>query len=779
MNINQGTSLLPQEESYVGQVTALWGDVLQGWVVNSAQPDRRVIIEILIDGVQFKTAHANQLNASATCGDHFHGFLVVLSGESLHHERKISVRVANTNFLLPSNIAPETWIPQVKNTDSVHIWYAGGLRVEGRLHRSSLDFSAVEFSLREGGKLIKKVTPVVTGRGFLDLPNSYQRFEIDLPWTLADGAVHKVEILDEQGRTVAGSPIKVICWPQGLENLLHTDLSAGPDRLIKTVAELARLPLSFNGCSVSFRHYDSWFRLFQSPELEIIDHPLIRIGFLIIRDHANQCLSNTFVEDTGGHADTVKEQGWECDIIPAVTRLIASKCQVVIPVRLGDRLAHNAIPSLCHALKDGAAWAYGDCDQDGPEGERCSPWFKPQWDINLFFGNDLFSEGAIFTNAIIKRALSICRGLDVDKISWNQLLAGIVLATEKERKTVGRVSKVVYHKRFNISAEVENEHFKPTRQSVIAWLCNNIAPGTTVAEIEGHSSLLRVIWPLNESLPRVSIIVPTRDRVDLLRQCIDGLINRTDYPNVEIIIVDNQSTSTAALDYMASLKASNIIVLKYDREFNYAAINNRAAEVATGEFLLFLNNDITITNDTWLKNMIREFRPDTGVVGAKLLWHNGMVQHAGVAVGIDGLVAHIGNKWSEHDAGYLGCNQVARKLSAVTGACMMTRKSIYNRLGGMDHEAFPISLNDVDYCLRVQDLGFHVVWTPFAKMLHAESASRGKDDTAEKRSRAIREQTIFMERWTIGGWTDSHYHPLLSHDYSTGPYGGLVIPRRY
>ena len=110
---------------------------------------------------------------------------------------------------------------------------------------------------------------------------------------------------------------------------------------------------------------------------------------------------------------------------------------------------------------------------------------------------------------------------------------------------------------------------------------------------------------------------------------------------------------------------------------------------------------------------------------------------------------------------------------------MMTRKSIYETLGGMDHEAFPVSLNDIDYCLRVQNLGFDVVWTPFAKMLHAESASRGKDDTTEKRARAIREQTTFMDRWASGGLADKYYHPFLSQDYKTGPYGGLVIPPTY
>jgi hypothetical protein len=155
-----------------------------------------------------------------------------------------------------------------------------------------------------------------------------------------------------------------------------------------------------------------------------------------------------------------------------------------------------------------------------------------------------------------------------------------------------------------------------------------------------------------------------------------------------------------------------------------------------------------------------------------------MVQHGGVVVGINGLAAHTGNNLEEHDAGYLATNQITRRQSAVTAACLLVRRSDFDEVGGLDEDAFPVAFNDVDFCLRIQATGRNVIWTAFAKLIHAESASRGKDVSPEKRARAQREQQGFIERWSLDGQVDPHYHPSISHDYLSGPYGGLVLPPR-
>lgn len=218
-------------------------------------------------------------------------------------------------------------------------------------------------------------------------------------------------------------------------------------------------------------------------------------------------------------------------------------------------------------------------------------------------------------------------------------------------------------------------------------------------------------------------------------------------------------------------------MLDHPFPFNYSTINNRAADAATGEVIGLINNDIEIIESSWLKEMVAQLmRPGVGAVGAKLLWPNNMVQHGGVVVGVNGLAAHSGNTLAEHDPGYLGNNQITRRQSAITAACMLMRKTVYDTVGGLDENTFPVAFNDVDLCLKIRQLGLHLVWSAFARLIHAESASRGKDLAPEKRARAQREQQKFIERWTIGHYNDPFYNPALALDYLTGPYGGLALP---
>ena len=171
-------------------------------------------------------------------------------------------------------------------------------------------------------------------------------------------------------------------------------------------------------------------------------------------------------------------------------------------------------------------------------------------------------------------------------------------------------------------------------------------------------------------------------------------------------------------------------------------------------------------------------RPGVGAVGAKLLWPNMMVQHGGVVVGVNGLAAHTGNSLEQRDAGYLGTNQITRRQSAVTAACLLLRKSVFDSVGGLNERAYPVAFNDVDLCLKIQQQGLHVLWCASARLIHAESASRGKDLSPEKMARATREQNHFRSTWSSPEKSDPYYHPNLSIDYLSGPYGGLAFPPR-
>ena len=264
--------------------------------------------------------------------------------------------------------------------------------------------------------------------------------------------------------------------------------------------------------------------------------------------------------------------------------------------------------------------------------------------------------------------------------------------------------------------------------------------------------------------PKISIIIPTKDRIDLLRRCIESIQNRSSYDNYEIIIVDNMSQEEETAAYLDGLGKSyeNCRIIKFNEKFNYSKLNNYAAEFARGEHLLFLNNDIEVLNSDWLEAMLEQSqRDEIGCVGAKLLYPDRKIQHVGVVVGWGGRAEHIYKWLHSNDIGYMGHFVSIRNYSAVTAACMMLRKSIFNEVGGFD-ERFEIGFGDVDLCLRVRDLGYENLFTPYAELLHYESATRGRSFSFDPHPNDTKR---FIERWQEyikGG--DPYYNPNLPLD---------------
>ncbi|MFZ3050886.1 MAG: glycosyltransferase family 2 protein [Methanothrix sp.] len=268
--------------------------------------------------------------------------------------------------------------------------------------------------------------------------------------------------------------------------------------------------------------------------------------------------------------------------------------------------------------------------------------------------------------------------------------------------------------------------------------------------------------------PKISIIIPTKDRIDLLRRCIESIQNRSSYDNYEIILVDNMSQEDETAAYLDGLGKSYRII-KFNEKFNYSKLNNYAAKFARGEHLLFLNNDIEVLNSDWLEAMLEQSqRDEIGCVGAKLLYPDRKIQHVGVVVGWGGRAEHI-YKWSHsNDIGYMGHFVSIRNYSAVTAACMMLRKSVFNEAGGFD-ESYEIGFGDVDLCLRVRELGYENLFTPYAELLHYESATRGRSLSFDPHPNDTKR---FIEKWQEyikGG--DPYYNPNLPLDsYDILPY---------
>ncbi len=770
---NQHPNSMP---TFSGAILGLQGDVLHGWAINDAKPDECAVVEVFIDDVSVAFARADRYEPSAPTSDQYHGFVIQLRQSWLDDARIVNVRIANQPITLKGQILLPTALKEDSAEISSQVWHSGGLRIGGWCWDPQAPDRHVQVNVRKGNQLLAKTVCNVHHQALAYRSTSDHGFAIDLPWELADGKVHVLEITNDKGQSLGGSPISVCCWPEGIEGLIE-NLSSAHDfatkELLLAVAkeQSIRLPKS-----TGWESYPQWYTAYQKLDEKDTSTLQGKLGLLLVSEGDTKLEQSSLASLGISHSDIYNLTITSAeDLSLSLQTLIAAGCDRILPLQAGDRLAAHAVPYLSKLIDDGNAWGFSDCDRDGPQGERSLPWLKPAWDIDFFIGADIYTPGAIFSSSIVEKALSLLAKRAFKKtVGWVDLIAGIALATYDSEATVAHLPRVLYHRANTKPASPELAEPSIERLHAIEWMCDFIAPGTRVDHIAEYPALFEAHWPLPQLLPRVTLIVPTRNQYKLLRACIEGLLNETDYPDLEIIVVDNQSNDPETLAYLKDIAKRGVLILDHPYPFNYSTINNRAAHLATGEVIGLLNNDIEIIEKNWLKEMVSQlYRPHVGIVGAKLLWPNRMVQHGGVVVGINGLAAHAGNCLEDADAGYLGTNQITRKQSAVTAACLLIRKSLFIEVGGLNQVAFPVAFNDVDLCLRVHEKGLGVMIATSAKLIHAESASRGKDTTREKQSRAQREQMHFLATWR--GYEDPWYHPMLAHDYLTAPYGGLRL----
>ena len=378
---------------------------------------------------------------------------------------------------------------------------------------------------------------------------------------------------------------------------------------------------------------------------------------------------------------------------------------------------------------------YTDEDRIDASGRRCDVRFKPGWDPDLLLAENYVGNLAVYRRSLLDAVGRYRPGFDGAE-DYDRVLR-VTAATTADR--VRHIPTVLYHRKLaegdadrNIDAAVEK--LKVTTASRRAVRDHLLARGDRGASLEPAPLAPlsnRVVWPLPMPMPMVSVIVPIRDRPELLERCAEGVLQRTDYSNLELLIVDNDScelTSHALLERLKADNPTSVRVLPYPGRFNYSAMNNAAADQARGDVLLLLNNDVDVIDAGWLREMVLQVvRLDVGAVGAKLLYIDQRVQHAGVVLGPAGQITHLLRRSRRDDPGYGNQLALARTFTAVTGACLAIRKSVYVEVGGLDEVNLPVSFNDIDLCLRIGDFGYRVVWTPAAELFHLESASRGHD----------------------------------------------------
>jgi GT2 family glycosyltransferase len=258
------------------------------------------------------------------------------------------------------------------------------------------------------------------------------------------------------------------------------------------------------------------------------------------------------------------------------------------------------------------------------------------------------------------------------------------------------------------------------------------------------------------------VIVPTRNRLDLLRPCLEGLA-KTNYPDVEVIVVDNDSDDPATVAYLGDLRHSGCRVFRHSGPFNFSAINNRAAGEARGEVLCLLNNDVEVLEPEWLSVMVTQaLRDEVGAVGAQLLYPDGRIQHAGVVLGICGGGAHAHRFLRPGEQGYFKRHRLPQFVSAVTAACLVVRRDRFLAVGGFDERNFPVAFNDVDFCMRMNQQGWQSLYEPRATLIHRESISRGDDRNPADAARFASELAALRRLWGTGERVDQFHHPELS-----------------
>jgi O-antigen biosynthesis protein len=436
-----------------------------------------------------------------------------------------------------------------------------------------------------------------------------------------------------------------------------------------------------------------------------------------------------------------------------------------------DVLARHALFSLARALqgRPGAPLVYSDEDKLDERGRRCEPYFKPDFARDLLYSQNYIAHLALYQRKLVERAGGFRPGFDGSD-DYDLLLRCV--AEIRDESEILHVPEVLYHARkaadVSVTKRREDEATESARRALSHHL-EGVSPGVSVSVTS--PGLYRAHWPVPRPAPLVSLIVPTRDRHELLAKCVDSIRKRTTYPNYEILVVDNQSQSAEALTYLEALaREEGVRVLRYDAPFNFSAINNFAAREARGSVLGLINNDVEVINDDWLSELVSHaLRPDVGCVGAKLYYPDDTIQHAGVVLGIGGVAGHSHKHFDRAHPGYFGRLRIAHNVAAVTAAALVVRRAIWEEVGGLNDAELSVAFNDVDFCLRVRAKGYRNVWTPHAELYHDESRSRGSDEASEKAARFRNECAVMLRNWGPLLKRDPYYSPhltLIREDYS-------------
>lgn len=433
-----------------------------------------------------------------------------------------------------------------------------------------------------------------------------------------------------------------------------------------------------------------------------------------------------------------------------------------------DVLAEQALYWVAHAINTypEARLIYSDEDKIDEQGKRHAPYFKCDWNVDLFYSHNMITHLGVYQTDLVRAINGFALGMEGAQ-DYDLALRYI---EQIDHQSIQHIPRVLYHWRIHQSSTAQDRNAKPYAELAGEKALNAHfqRQGINATAKLLDFAMYRAIYALPSTPPMVSLVIPTRNGLKLIRTCVESILAKTLYPNYEILIVDNGSDDPDTLRYFESLNSKpNVRVIRDEQPFNYSAINNAAIPFVKGEFVALVNNDIEVISPNWLAEMMGlAIQPGVGAVGARLWYPNNTLQHGGCILGIGGVAGHSHKNLSKQEYGYFGRAAITQSFSAVTAACLVVNKRIYEAVGGLNERDLRIAFNDIDLCLRIREAGYRNIWTPFAELYHHESATRGfHEESPEKQAQFSREVAYMKQRWGEQLLHDPAYSPNLTLDH--------------
>ena len=735
-----------------------------GFVVDTDDPIRKFSVEILVDGYSVQVIRADEYVhklVEEQVGDGCYGFSCSLDDAVINDSVVVEARLANlaTPVGTPIVLAqPSAQEPQLSGPGSIR--WLGGLRFSGWI--AGRQVTATGKVLVDGVPITRLQATTWTHVGTSEHnARAVRSFDIHLPKKFADGTVHRLVLTDDAGENISGDPISFLAYADGLRETLAGH-GVSDSELLRAELLDRLLPMS-----VPFSEYQSWREHF----LDLSGTPVRLRGAVVMVgpgaiDASLESLQQQIHREWTAVSlpETSEPTGFKTEELQAFLENDGADCDFVVFALGGTLFAPTALQQIASAFDayESATAVYTDLEisrSDGSVWPLALPAFDYERMLEQGYCAYLFAlRRSTAAQSLAAGASSLYRLFNAVLDDPSAAYTDIVHVP----KALGTLPQFTKESANAALAAAGSAHLQ--RRGISAQVLPNLATGFPAVRISR-----------TPDQPRTTIVIPTRNRRDLLEACIESIQPALKLTQAAVMIVDNDSTDPDTLRYLAKLDKRDATILRVPGAFNFPRLNNLAVNAADADVLCLLNNDVKAIDEYWLEEMLgRIAETDVGAVGALLVWPSGVVQHGGVVLGPNFSVAHAFNDRIDRDTGYSDLLRVAHECSAVTAACMVTRRSDYLAVGGMDEIRFPVNFNDVDYCLKLRALGRRIVFTPHAKLIHLESASRAPE--ANHGARFERELQNLRAKWGDVLAADPYYNPMLSLDPI--PYSALAWPVR-